>query len=69
MAKKACSGGFAILNGQAARPSSEVRPGDLLELTLPDGRQARYEILALPGSGSLPRNRRGEYLRSLDGEG
>ncbi|NLP04393.1 RNA-binding S4 domain-containing protein [Candidatus Fermentibacteria bacterium] len=68
-AKKACSGGFALINGREARPSSEVAPGDTIELEFPDGRTARYEVLAIPGPGSVPKSRRCEYLKILGGEG
>ncbi len=67
-ARRACSGGFALINGREAKPSSEVAPGDEIELSFPDGRTARFEVLAIPGPGSVPKSRRCEYLRVLGGE-
>lgn len=39
LATAACDGGKVDVNDQAARPSRLVRPGDLLQVTLPAGRR------------------------------
>jgi ribosome-associated heat shock protein Hsp15 len=39
LAAAACSGGKVDVNGDAAKPSKPVRPGDRLEITLPRGRR------------------------------
>jgi len=38
-AAAACDGGKVDVNDQAAKPSRVVRPGDLLEITLPRGKK------------------------------
>jgi ribosome-associated heat shock protein Hsp15 len=43
-AQRACRGGKVHVNGQAARPNREVRPGDVLELTRPGGRRQRVVV-------------------------
>jgi ribosome-associated heat shock protein Hsp15 len=43
-AQRACRGGKVALNGQAARPNREVRPGDVLTITRPGGRRQRMVV-------------------------
>jgi ribosome-associated heat shock protein Hsp15 len=46
LAAAACDGGKVDVNGQAARPARRLRPGDLVEVTLPGGRRiARVRAL------------------------
>ena len=45
-AQKACKGGKVDLNGQAAKPHREVKPGDVIELTRTLGRRQRVEVVA-----------------------
>jgi ribosome-associated heat shock protein Hsp15 len=45
-AQKACKGGKVDVNGQAAKPHRDVKPGDVIELTRPMGRRQRVEVLA-----------------------
>ena len=54
LAAAACNGGKVDVNGDAAKPSKPVRPGDLLQVTLPRGRRiVRVAALAARrGSGS-----------------
>ncbi len=54
LAAAACNGGKVDLNGDAAKPSKVVRPGDLLRVTLPRARRiVRVAALAdRRGSGS-----------------
>jgi ribosome-associated heat shock protein Hsp15 len=39
LAATACAGGKVDVNGDAVKPSKTVRPGDLLQITLPRGRR------------------------------
>ena len=54
LAAAACNGGKVDVNGDAVKPSRLVRPGDLLQVTLPRGRRIlRVTVLAeRRGSGS-----------------
>lgn len=54
LAAAACNGGKVDINGDAAKASRIVRPGDLLRVTLPRGRRiVRVAVLAdRRGSGS-----------------
>src|SRR5215468_8270260 len=55
LAASACSGGKVDVNGDAAKPSKVIRPGDLLHVTLPRGRRiVRVALLSeRRGSGTL----------------
>jgi ribosome-associated heat shock protein Hsp15 len=54
LAASACNGGKVDLNGDAAKPSKSVHPGDLLRITLPRSRRiVRVTVLTeRRGSGS-----------------
>jgi len=43
-AQKACKGGKVDVNGQAAKPHREIRPGDEIIITRPLGRRQRVVI-------------------------
>jgi ribosome-associated heat shock protein Hsp15 len=46
-AQRACKGGKVDVNGQAAKPHREIRPGDEILLTRPFGRRQRIVVRAL----------------------
>lgn len=46
-AQKACKGGKVDLNGQAAKPHREIKPGDIIEITRTLGRRQRVVVKAL----------------------
>ncbi|HUL73561.1 MAG TPA: RNA-binding S4 domain-containing protein [Vicinamibacterales bacterium] len=46
-AQKACRGGKVDVNGQAAKPHRDIRPGDVIEITRPLGRRQRVRVVAL----------------------
>ena len=46
VAKEASEGGRVTLNGKAAKPSTEVHEGDVMEIRLGE-KLARYRILAV----------------------
>jgi ribosome-associated heat shock protein Hsp15 len=45
-AQRACKGGKVDVNGQAATPHREIRPGDVIEITRPLGRRQRVVVRA-----------------------
>jgi ribosome-associated heat shock protein Hsp15 len=45
-AQRACKGGKVNVNGQAAKPHREVKPGDTVEITRPHGRRQRVVVRA-----------------------
>jgi ribosome-associated heat shock protein Hsp15 len=46
-AQQACKGGKVDVNGQAAKPHREVKPGDVVEITRPLGRRQRVVVRAV----------------------
>ena len=46
-AQRACKGGKVDLNGAAARPHREIKPGDVITITRPAGRRQRVVVKAL----------------------
>jgi ribosome-associated heat shock protein Hsp15 len=46
-AQKACKGGKVAVNGQGAKPHRDVRAGDVLEITRPQGRRQRVVVKTL----------------------
>jgi ribosomal 50S subunit-recycling heat shock protein len=66
VANEACAGGCVKINGKTAKPSSEVKPGDVLELTLGQ-RAARYEVVRVT-EHALKQDASAMY-RVLGGEG
>jgi ribosome-associated heat shock protein Hsp15 len=45
-AQRACKGGKVDVNGQAAKPHREIRPGDVIEISRTQGRRQRVVVLA-----------------------
>ena len=46
-AQRACKGGKVDVNGHAAKPHREIKPGDVIELTRTQGRKQRVTVRAL----------------------
>jgi ribosome-associated heat shock protein Hsp15 len=46
-AQKGCKGGKIDVNGQAAKPHREIRPGDEIEITRPFGRRQKVVVRGL----------------------
>jgi len=58
LAAAACAGGKVDVNQEAAKPARVVRPGDLVNVTLPRGRRRIAKVLVLAdrrGSGEAAR--------------
>jgi ribosome-associated heat shock protein Hsp15 len=46
-AQRACKGGKVALNGTAAKPHRDIRPGDVITITRPAGRRQRVVVKGL----------------------
>jgi ribosome-associated heat shock protein Hsp15 len=58
LAADACDGGKVDVNDQAAKPARSLRPGDLVRVTLPQGRRRILKVAALDdrrGSATIAR--------------
>ena len=60
-AKKACDLGYVFLNGRRAKASLRVKPGDVIQLNLPNA-SIKARILALPSVKGRPARERPEDL-------
>jgi ribosome-associated heat shock protein Hsp15 len=47
LAAAACDGGKVDVNEQSAKPARSVRPGDVVKVTLPQGRRRIVKVVAL----------------------
>ena len=58
LAADACDGGKVDVNDQAAKPARSLRPGDVVRVTLPQGRRRILKVAALGerrGSAAIAR--------------
>ncbi len=62
-AHKGCDAGSVSVNGRTAKASTEVRPGDVVEIRHPRTVTA-VEILEIP-AGQVPRKDRDRYVRVI----
>ncbi len=56
--------GVVFVNGNCAKPSKEVRPGDEIEIRYLKGTK-RYEVLKIPTTKTIPKSARDEYVKEL----
>jgi ribosome-associated heat shock protein Hsp15 len=47
VAAEACDGGKVDVNDQAAKPARALRPGDMIRVSLPQGRRRILKVVAL----------------------
>ena len=47
LAAQACDGGKVDVNAQAAKPAKALRPGDVVQVTLPQGRRRILKVTTL----------------------
>jgi ribosome-associated heat shock protein Hsp15 len=58
LASGACDGGKVDVNEQSAKPAKALRPGDVVRVTLPQGRRRILKVIALDdrrGSATVAR--------------
>lgn len=58
LATDACDGGKVDVNEQSAKPAKALRPGDVVRVTLPQGRRRILKVIALDdrrGSATVAR--------------
>ncbi len=65
VAKEASEGGRVTINGKAAKPSSEVKEGDVLEIRFGE-KLARYRVLAV--AETVRKSDAGAMYEFLSGE-
>ncbi|WP_169779642.1 RNA-binding S4 domain-containing protein [Campylobacter curvus] len=59
-----CKSGVVSINGIVAKPAKEVKVGDVITIKFLV-REARYEVLAIPVTKSIPKSAQSEYVKEL----
>jgi len=67
-AKRACDGGYVLLNGSSAKPSAEVSVDDRLEVEGARGRKRLVRVDEIPRGKQVSRKERRRLYTELDGE-
>lgn len=67
-AKRACDGGYVMLNGAPAKPSADVSEGDRLEVEGARGRRRLVRVDEIPQTRQVSRKERRRLYTELDGE-
>lgn len=57
--------GFVKLNGRTAKPSAQLKTGDILEIDTWN-MYKKLKILALPEKGSVPKNDVDKYIQTIE---
>lgn len=63
VASEACSGGRVSINGKVAKPSSSVKPGDLISIRFGE-HTGRYEVLTV--AETVTKDHAAEMYKVLD---
>jgi ribosomal 50S subunit-recycling heat shock protein len=63
-ARKACRNSFVYLNGVVAKPSAEVKIGDMIELKLPT-REAKIKVIGIPPK-NVPKKKRHLFVGIIE---
>ena len=59
-----CKSGVVSVNGVVAKPAKEVKIGDVITIKFLT-REARYEVLAIPETNSIPKSAQALYVKEL----
>ena len=66
VANEACAGGRVMINRKVAKPSSDVKPGDVISIRFGE-HTGHYEVLAV--LDTVTRDRAAEMYKVLDEDG
>ena len=56
--------GVVYINGTAAKPSKEVKVGDIIEIRYLKGAK-KYRVLKIPVTKTIPKSARDEYVEEI----
>ena len=59
-----CNSGVVSINGVQAKAAKDVKIGDVITIKFL-AREARYEVLAIPATKSIPKSAQSEYVKEL----
>jgi len=64
IADEMCKVGVVFINGKKAKPSKDVKVGDVIEIQYLSGIK-KYEVLKLPETKTIPKSKKNEYVKEL----
>ena len=65
VAKEAADETAVKVNGRVAKPSTRLKPGDIVEINMWNYNK-KVKVTALPVSNSIPKGKVGEYIEIMD---
>ncbi len=57
--------GVVFINGVKAKPSKDVKVGDIITIEYLKGAK-KYEVLQIPTTKTIPKSAKGEYVKELE---
>jgi len=64
VADEMCKEGVVFINGKKAKPSKDVKVGDIIEIHYLSGVK-KFEVLKLPETKTIPKSKKSEYVKEL----
>ena len=64
IADEMCKEGVVFVNGKKAKPAKSVKVGDVIEIHYLSGVK-KYEVLKLPETKTIPKSKKGEYVKEI----
>jgi ribosomal 50S subunit-recycling heat shock protein len=64
IADEMCKEGVVFINGKKAKPSKDVKAGDIIEIHYLSGIK-KFEVLKLPETKTIPKSKKNEYVKEI----
>ncbi len=64
IADEMCKEGVVFINEKKAKPSKNVKIGDIIEIHYLNGVK-KYEVLKIPETKTIPKSKKSEYVKEL----
>ena len=64
IADEMCKEGVVFINGKKAKPSKDVKVGDIIEIHYLSGVK-KFEVLQIPQTKTIPKSKKSEYVKEI----
>jgi ribosome-associated heat shock protein Hsp15 len=64
IADEMCKEGVVFINSKLAKPSKDVKVGDVIEIHYLSGIK-KFEVLKLPETKTIPKSKKNEYVKEI----